>query len=125
MHLQGNCGEEKSFPKLDRYAAEGVDKMGLEAFFQGYTSPSQTRQFPIVLLNYHKLWDNADAVMDALGLPRSLGGTFPARTETVRNDLTGAAERNAAHTEKTRGGLDKLYAPIVAKIRQLPAVSLS
>ena len=93
-HLDGDCGNEASFPKLDVYAEQGVDRMGLLAFFEAYTSP---QKYPIVALNYHKLWQNREAVMSALGLPASLASTFPERTETVRNDLTAAGEGNKAH----------------------------
>ena len=123
-HLDGDCGVETSFPKLDTYAQQGVDRMGLLSFFSAYTS-SEARQFPIVALNYHKLWQNLDAVVSALGLPAELAATFPARTETVRNDLTAAGEQNQAHSEATRKGLDAMYGPILAKIRELPAVSVA
>ena len=124
-HLDGDCGEERAFPKLDAYAARGVDRMGLLKFFEAYSAPDGDRGFPIVLLNYHKLWNNLDAVMDALGLPRALGASFPERTETVRNDRTAAGEGNAAHSEKTRRGLEAIYAPILAKIVDMPAVSVA
>ncbi|KAJ8600569.1 hypothetical protein CTAYLR_008172 [Chrysophaeum taylorii] len=121
-HLGGDCGEtEASFPKLDAYAAAGRDRMGLVKFFDAYVEPNPRRQYPVLLLNYHKLWDNLPALMRALGLPVDLAGSFPERTETVRNDLTGAAENNEAHTEATRRALDKIYEPILDRIRTLPA----
>lgn len=126
MHLGGDCGKSPDlFPKLDAYAKAGKDRMGLLKFFENYVAESRTRKFPIVLLNYHKLWDNLPAVMTALGLPESLVSTFPERTETVRNDLTAAAERNDAHSEATRRLLDVMYKPILDRIGQLPAVSYS
>jgi hypothetical protein len=121
-HLDGDCGVEQSFPKLDVYAQQGVDRMGLLAFFEAYTSP---QKYPIVALNYHKLWQNREAVMSALGLPASLASTFPERTETVRNDLTAAGEGNKAHSEATRRGLDAMYGRILERIRALPAVSVA
>lgn len=124
LHLGGDCGDdEKKFPTLDAYARAGNDRMGLLAFFERYTTGSN-RSFPIVLLNYHKLWDNLPALMQALGVPASQQASFPERTETVRNDLTAAAENKPAHSEATRRGLDVMYAPIISKIRALPAVSL-
>ena len=121
-HLDGDCGNEASFPKLDVYAQQGVDRMGLLAFFEAYTSP---QKYPIVALNYHKLWQNREAVMSALGLPASLASSFPERTETVRNDLTAAGEGNKAHSEATRRGLDRMYGRILERIRALPAVSVA
>lgn len=126
VHLGGDCGDSQdTFPKLDAYAKAGIDRMGLVSFFENYATESKSRNFPIVLLNYHKLWDNLPAVMKALGLPKELAETFPERTETVRNDLTAAAERNQAHSEATRRLLDVMYEPILDRIRQLPAVSYS
>jgi len=121
-HLDGDCGVEQSFPKLDVYAQQGIDRMGLLAFFEAYTSP---QKYPIIALNYHKLWQNREAVMSALGLPASLASSFPERTETVRNDLTAAGEGNKAHSEATRRGLDRMYGRILARIRELPAVSVA
>lgn len=123
LHLSGDCGDERNFPTLDAYAKAGHDRMGLLSFFEKYTTPSN-RTFPIVLLNYHKLWDNLPALMQALGVPASKLASFPERTETVRNDLTAAAENKPAHSEATRRALDAIYAPIISKIRALPAVSL-
>lgn len=126
LHLKGDCGpSERDFPKLDAYARARVDRMGIINFFDAYTSPSDTRTFPILLLNYHKLWDNLPALMRALGLPKSLANTFPERTETVRNDFTAAAENNMAHSEATRRTLDQIYEPVLKRIRELPAVSIS
>ena len=34
-----------SFPKLDVYAEQGIDRMGLLAFFEAYTSP---QKYPII-----------------------------------------------------------------------------
>jgi hypothetical protein len=76
-------------------------------------------------LNYHKLWDNLPAVLAALGLPPSLESSFPARTETVRNDATGQAEGNDAHTEATRRGLRQLYQRVVDQVATNPAVLIA
>jgi len=126
LHLGGDCGnDERAFPKLDVYATRGVDAMGILPFFANYArADPENRSFPIVLLNYHKLWDNLDALMLALGLPTHLKSSFPERTETVRNDLTAHAEHNNAHSEKTRSGLDAIYKPILDHIRAMPAVTV-
>uniref|UniRef100_A0A7S3NGV2 Sulfotransferase domain-containing protein n=1 Tax=Aureoumbra lagunensis TaxID=44058 RepID=A0A7S3NGV2_9STRA len=125
LHLGGNCGtNERTFPKLDAYARRGIDNMNILSFFKNYVTPNPNRSFPIILLNYHKLWDNLDALMAALGLPPQLASTFPQRTETVRNDLTAQAEGNQAHSEATRQYLDKIYDPIIQRIRDLPAVTV-
>ena len=46
------------------------------------TGGGAQRNYPVVALNYHRLWDNLPAVMTALGLPQSLARTFPPRTES-------------------------------------------
>jgi len=122
IHIQGDCGQERDWPKLDGYARAQADRMKLMAHFNSYMHPEQQRKFPIVAVNYHKLWDNLPALMQALGLPESLIQTFPPRTETVRNDLTAAGEKNAAHSEATRDLLGRMYKPLVEEIRQSPAV---
>eukprot|EP00622_Pseudochattonella_farcimen_P002359 FR737272.1.p1 GENE.FR737272.1~~FR737272.1.p1 ORF type:complete len:249 (+),score=26.57 FR737272.1:92-748(+) len=122
-HIQGDCGaNEAAWPKLDKYAEQGVDRMRLSDHFNAFMRPANMRNYPVIAINYHKLWDNLPAVMEALGLPQEFVGKFPPRTETVRNDLTGKAEGNKAHTEKTREGLKLMYAPILDDIRQNPAV---
>ena len=40
----------------------------------------------------------------------------------VRNDMTGAAEKNAAHTEQTRNGLKAMYKSILDDVAKNPAV---
>lgn len=122
MHLQGECGNEKQWPKLDQYASAARDRMRLIEHFNNYLNPKAKRSYPVVALNYHRLWDNLPAVMAALGLPSSFEQQFPRRTETVRNDLTGAAEGNKAHTEATRAALRRLYEPLIAQVMANPAV---
>jgi hypothetical protein len=80
-HIQGDCGEdqgmsEKTWPKLDVYAKEQRDRMKLMEHFANYmekggqaggsegaggsssssSSSQPKRSYPIVALNYHKLW---------------------------------------------------------------------
>jgi len=64
-------------------------------------------------------------VLAALGLPPELEASFPKRTETVRNDATGKAEGNQAHTEDTRRGLRQMYRAIVSEVAQNPAVVIA
>jgi hypothetical protein len=54
-----------------------------------------------------------------------LEASFPKRTETVRNDATGKAEGNQAHTEDTRRGLRQMYRAIVSEVAQNPAVVIA
>lgn len=123
QHIQGDCGAgEAQWPRLDQYAKGGRDRMKLNDHFNAYVHPTAQRNYPVVAVNYHKLWDNLPAFMMALGLPPEFVNKFPPRTETVRNDLTGAAERNAAHTETTRSGLRVMYRDVLDEISSNPAV---
>jgi len=124
-HVGGDCGPADSFPKLDEYAAAGRDFFRITDFFDAYTTPDPSREYPIICLNYHKLWDNIPSVVKALGFPPEVANTFPKRTETVRNDATGAREGNAAHTEETRGKLREMYKHVREKIMSMPATSVS
>ena len=54
--------------------------MRLMDHFAAYVHPAEGgRNYPVVALNYHKLWDNLPAVMAALGLPPELevGAAWP------------------------------------------------
>lgn len=65
------------------YAGEAGDRLHMEAFYDNYCNPetvaggtvsgtvqkSKRRNYPVVCLNYHKMWDNREAVVRALGLP--------------------------------------------------------
>lgn len=85
-HIQGDCGTiEAKWPRLDAYAGQGTDRMRLNDHFSAYMHPENSganRNYPVVALNYHRLWDNLPAVMIALGLPTDLASTFPPRTES-------------------------------------------
>ena len=55
-----------------RYAEETDDRLHMESFYDNYCDPQTVgsrRNYPVVCVNYHKLWDNKEAVVKALGLP--------------------------------------------------------
>eukprot|EP00613_Pedinella_sp_CCMP2098_P072292 CAMPEP_0171912756 /NCGR_PEP_ID=MMETSP0993-20121228/11341_1 /TAXON_ID=483369 /ORGANISM="non described non described, Strain CCMP2098" /LENGTH=647 /DNA_ID=CAMNT_0012546657 /DNA_START=114 /DNA_END=2053 /DNA_ORIENTATION=- len=103
MNVQGDCGRVEQFPNLTSYAANGVDHMHLVDHFMAYAgsavanknlktqSARAARNYPVVCLNYHKIWFNLPAVMLALGLPPEVANSFPRRKEKVR---TGGADRH-------------------------------
>ncbi|CAM9598033.1 unnamed protein product, partial [Discosporangium mesarthrocarpum] len=55
------------------YAEEAGDRLGLASFFYNFCKPGgggrPRRNYPVVCINYHKIWDNPEAVVRALGLP--------------------------------------------------------
>lgn len=55
-----------------RYAEERDDRLHMESFYDNYCNPQTVagrRNYPVVCVNYHKLWDNKEALVKALGLP--------------------------------------------------------
>jgi hypothetical protein len=112
------------FPDLAQYAQRGVDGMGLANHFSNYLHPAAPRNYPVVAINYHKLWDNLPAVMQALGLPASFIDRFPQRAETVRTgsaDTFGGGGANAT-SPVTRELLRRMYRQLVEEIASTPAV---
>lgn len=125
--------EAVAWPALGAYARAGVDRMRLRDHFAAYLHPAEPRGYPVVCLNYHKLWANLPAVVAALGLPPELARTFPARAESVRHGGSGSSGGNGVsggdgggdeggELDETRAALRRMYAGIVAEIRANPAV---
>lgn len=55
-----------------RYAEENGDRLHMESFYDNYCNPSPvhgSRNYPVICVNYHKMWDNKQALVAALGLP--------------------------------------------------------
>jgi len=101
------------------YAGSAVANKNLKT-----QSARAARNYPVVCLNYHKIWFNLPAVMLALGLPPEVANSFPRRKEKVR---TGGADRHGgggsdATSEVLREALRMMYKPIVDEISNLPAV---
>lgn len=132
-NLRGaDCGgSEKEFPSLERYAEEEEDRLHMETFYDNYCGSTDEdkrkakliRNYPVVCINYHKIWDNSVAVVRALGLPESEASKLPTRTETIRNDWTSAA-RGEPFTLAVRERLRKKHASLSEKIFEAPAVSI-
>lgn len=64
----------------------------MEAFYDNYCDPAavdraaaaagngnggRRRNYPVVCVNYHKMWDNKEAVVRALGLPAQEASKVP------------------------------------------------
>lgn len=76
----------------------------MESFYDNYCDPqgpqSGRRNYPIVCINYHKIWDNPVAVVRALGLPieeadkvRGRGGIGGVRVGLYRFEGGGGARK--------------------------------
>ncbi|CAM9452650.1 unnamed protein product [Ascophyllum nodosum] len=127
-NLRGaDCGaSEKVFPGLERYAEESGDRLHLEAFYDNYCNPAKasgSRNYPVVCVNYHKMWDNKEALVAALGLPAEEASKMPTRTETVRNDQT-SARRKEPFTLAVRERLRVKHDSLSRKIFEAPAVAI-
>eukprot|EP00520_Triparma_pacifica_P010287 CAMPEP_0118645068 /NCGR_PEP_ID=MMETSP0785-20121206/7296_1 /TAXON_ID=91992 /ORGANISM="Bolidomonas pacifica, Strain CCMP 1866" /LENGTH=425 /DNA_ID=CAMNT_0006536911 /DNA_START=64 /DNA_END=1338 /DNA_ORIENTATION=- len=110
LHVGGDCGNEQGFPSLEQYAKGGKDFFKITDFFEHWTTEGYGgRTYPVIAVNYHKIWDNVPAVVEALGLPQKHASSFPKRTETVRNNKTGAKEGHMNHSEEARNGLRGIY----------------
>jgi len=124
VHVGGDCGSESNFPSLDQYATGGKDFFKIGDFFDKWTTPNPSREYPVLCINYHKIWDNVPSVVEALGLPEKYASTFPKRTETVRNNKTGAKEGHNNHSEDVREKLRKIYKSVRDKIFDMPAMTI-
>ncbi|CAM9841265.1 unnamed protein product [Pylaiella littoralis] len=138
-NLRGaDCGAtQQDFPSLESYAGEAGDRLHMEAFYDNYCNPetvaggtvsgtvqkSKRRNYPVVCLNYHKMWDNREAVVRALGLPAGEASKMPLRTETVRNDKT-SAESGEPFTLTIRERLRRKHASLSKKVFEAPAVAI-
>eukprot|EP00752_Nemacystus_decipiens_P005858 g5292.t1 len=141
-NLRGaECGATPAdFPSLERYAEESGDRLHMQAFYDNYCDPDaaddeaaagaaahgrgrRRRNYPVVCVNYHKMWDNKEALVRALGLPAEEASKLPERTETVRNDQTSAA-RGEAFTLAMRERLRRKHASLSEKVFAAPAVAI-
>ncbi|CAM9830412.1 unnamed protein product, partial [Hapterophycus canaliculatus] len=139
-NLRGaECGKApQDFPSLESYAEESGDRLHMESFYDNYCGPagadagaaggargsgSAVRNYPVVCVNYHKMWDNKEALVKALGLPPGEASKMPKRTETVRNDRT-SAERGEPFTLAVRERLRRKHASLSRKVFEAPAVAV-
>ncbi|CAB1107672.1 unnamed protein product [Ectocarpus sp. CCAP 1310/34] len=140
-NLRGaQCGSTPAdFPSLESYAEESGDRLHMEAFYDNYCNPAsvaaagtaaaggatkkERRNYPVVCVNYHKMWDNKEALVKALGLPVGEASKLPTRTETVRNDRT-SAERGEPFTLAVRERLRRKHASLSKKVFEAPAVAI-
>mmetsp|Transcript_15650 Transcript_15650/g.25460 ORF Transcript_15650/g.25460 Transcript_15650/m.25460 type:complete len:437 (+) Transcript_15650:103-1413(+) len=124
-NLRGDCGaSDRQFPSYRQYAKEKGDRMRLEEHYDNYVTKqmgNDNRNYPIIALNYHKLWDQLPEVLDLLGLPSALAARFPPRQEKRRS--TSATVGDATVEELARDFGVKFRA-LVAKVKAMPAVAV-
>lgn len=78
--------------------------MGL--FYENYCTPQGAqrlaRNYPVVCVNYHKIWDNPAALVRALGLPGE-------EAEKVRDGVSGAGSLLLELVDETPRGRDVAF----------------
>lgn len=115
--------------KNRRYAEESGDRLHMEAFYDNYCDPAtvnsraaggggrsnggggssngggRRRNYPVVCVNYHKMWDNKEALVRALGLPA--GEALKVKVPMMAGGVERSVLRNCAlkrYLSLRRGG---------------------
>jgi len=107
-------GDWERFPEtIDEYARLGEDIMNYRKCFDAYTKTSG-RNYEIICVNYHKMWDNLEAVFKALELPPSAIQMFPKRAE-IKVDIS----------YETMQKLKEIYKDLGEEIDRFPPVKVT
>ena len=100
------------------YVQKGEDCLKFEELFDNYVNKRINRNYQIIAINYHKLWDNLTEVFTALDLPLEDIFKFPAKVEGKSSYL------KQTPPEWVVEGLNKINAPLIKKIEEMPAVKV-
>jgi len=120
-NLKGDCGTDKTFPSYLKYAKESGDRMRLEEHYDNYITKNSNRQYPIIAINYHRMWDDLEDILDILGLPRDLKSKFPKRAEKRRST---DATIGDATVEELVDHFSVKFSSLVKKVKSMPAVMI-
>ncbi|EGD79138.1 hypothetical protein PTSG_12943 [Salpingoeca rosetta] len=104
----------------EEYVQRGEDHIGFDRFYQAWMDPEKAKQrnYNIVILNFHKMWDHKEEVIRALGLPPSAINDFPTSSAASEE------ERAKVKASCPHDGLYKIYKNVTDDIYfRLPAVS--
>jgi len=78
-------GRQRGPGLVVQYAAAGKDALGLAEFLSNWIeTPAEPRNYEIVLINYHKIWDDPQALQDVLHLSDLEMSTFPKKQKSNR-----------------------------------------
>ena len=97
---------------LSDYAAEGVERFGLERHFENWYATFQVHH--TLFIRYEALHDHLDTLADFLELPHTVFDTFPPHTPR-QSTLTGLSL-------ETQDGLKHLYGAFAARLEGLDDV---
>ena len=84
------------------------DLFELEQFFDNYTKPNPNRNYPIICVNYHKLFEEQDKLTEYLGIPP-----------------LGLVKKENKHEMKDLETLEEIYKPLNDKIKNMPFMTIS
>ncbi len=99
-------------PRIEDYAREGIDHLKYEEFFDNYISGKDNKNYNIICINYHKLWENVEDTLQALKIPLSEKEKFPPKIE-------GQTSRTKAEPW-VYDVFDKLNENLIKKIEKMP-----
>ena len=100
------------------YVKNGKDLLKYGEFFDNYVNKKINENYQIIAINYHHLWDNLPEVFTALDLPLEDISKFPPRVEGSSSYL------KQKPPEWVVEGLNKINAPLIKKIEEMPAVKV-
>jgi len=120
--------DSKSVPItwITNYIEHGIDLWGYGNFFDNYVNQNINTNYPIYAINYHKMWDDKDAICDALDINKAV--PFFERTEKVTSHITTALDDRVGClgqiSEDLLDKLNKIYEPLNDKINQMPSITI-
>lgn len=83
------------------------DLYGLEEFFDNYTNTEQNRNYKIICVNYHKLFDNKNELSELLGVqPLNI------------------KKKEKEHEQKHYDTLLRIYQPLIDKLNKKPFITI-
>ncbi len=95
---------------LADFLAQGEDLFGFKSHWQQWKEDASP--FPVLFVNYDALHDSIDQILDFLGLPASLKGSFPPREHR--------ASKLDQLSEEERTRLDTIYKDLADEIAEAP-----
>ena len=110
------------------YLSHGVDLAGYESFYNNYVTKDINANYPIYIINYHKMWTHTEKIVTSLGLDVSAVKQFPEKIECKTSAFRVDGEENGGvHgfiTKDTLDNLKQLYKSLEKKVKHLPSISI-
>jgi hypothetical protein len=110
INIDGNPHRHKV--DLKEFVDQGEDTMKYYEHFKNYTEESD-KNYSVICINYHKLWDNLADILYALNIPKEEIYNFPKRNEAKREI-----------SEDLSTGLYNIYRELCEQIDDMPPVKI-